>query len=149
MIDFANLSEAVDMVNYFHHVPDHSSLKNIEAAHSSYQQLTIDTNRIQSTMNTIQQAKQIKEAAQTGGEGCVIKVMISNLVYPVCIDALYQVFSKYGNVLKIVLIQKSNLLLMIEFFIKSNLLNFFKDDVGALIQMKDEIQAQTAINVNI
>ena len=108
MIDFANLSEAVDMVNYFHHVPDHSSLKNIEAAHSSYQQLTIDTNRIQSTMNTIQQAKQIKEAAQTGGEGCVIKVMISN-TRKEC------------------------------FFLT----------LLALIQMKDEIQAQTAINVNI
>lgn len=107
LIDFANLNEAVEMVNYFHHVPEHSSLKNIEAAHSSYQQLTIDNNRIQSTMNTIQQAKQIKDAAQNGGDGCVIKVIITNLVYPICIDALYQVFSKYGNVLKIVLIQKS------------------------------------------
>jgi polypyrimidine tract-binding protein 1 len=95
------------MVQYFHHLPEHCGLKNIEAAHSSYQQLTIDTNRIQATMNTIQQAKQIKEAAHNGGDGCVIKVMISNLVYPICIDALYQVFSKYGNVLKIVLIQKS------------------------------------------
>lgn len=126
LIDFSNINEAVDMVQFFHHPPENCNLKNIEAAHSSYQQLTIDNNRMQSTMNTIQSAKQIKEAAIHGGDGCVIKALISNLVYPICIDALYQVFSKYGNVLKIVLIQKNEL--------------------GALIQMKDEIQVQGAIN---
>jgi polypyrimidine tract-binding protein 1 len=81
---------------------------------------------MQSTMNTIQSAKQIKEAAITGGDGFVIKALITNIVYPICIDALYQVFSKYGNVLKIVLIQKNEL--------------------GALIQMKDEMQVQGAMN---
>lgn len=126
LIDFSNLTEAVDMVQFFHHPPDNCNLKNIEAAHSSYQQLTIDNNRMQSTLNTIQSAKQIKEAAIHGGDGYVIKALITNLVYPICIDALYQVFSKYGNVLKIVLIQKNEL--------------------GALIQMKDEIQVQGAIN---
>ena len=108
LIDFSTLNEAIDMVQFFHHAPENCNLKNIETAHSSYQQLTIDNNRLQSTMNTIQLAKQIKEAALTGGDGCVIKALITNLVYPICIDALYQVFSKYGNVLKIVLIQKSN-----------------------------------------
>ena len=99
------------MIKYFRdHLleQNNSSLKGIEAAHSSYQQLTIDnTNRAIQTMNTIQLAKQIKEASLNGGDGCVIKALITNIVYPICIDALYQVFSKYGNVLKIVLIQKS------------------------------------------
>jgi len=126
LIEFSSLNEAIDMVQFFHHPQDNCNLKNIEAAHSSYQQLTIDNNRMQSTMNTIQSAKQIKEAAITGGDGYVVKALITNLVYPICIDALYQVFSKYGNVLKIVLIQKNEL--------------------GALIQMKDEIQVQNAIN---
>ncbi len=92
------------MVKFFHHMPEQCSLKNIEAAHSSYQQLTIDTNRAQATMNTGQAAK---EAAQTGGDGCVIKAAISNQVYPVLIEALYQVFSKCGTVLKIVIMSKS------------------------------------------
>lgn len=95
------------MVSYFHHSTEHSSLKGIEAAHSSYQQLTIDNNRAMATMNTIQLAKQIKDSAVNGGDGCVVKAVIANIVYPIYIDALYQVFSKYGNVLKIVLIQKS------------------------------------------
>ena len=95
------------MVQYFHHIPDHNSLKSIETAHSSYQQLTIDNNRAAQTLNTIQLAKQIKEAALNGGDSCVIKAIVTNIVYPITIDALNQVFSKYGNVLKIVLMQKS------------------------------------------
>ena len=107
LIDMGNINEAIEMVQYFHSMPDQTNLKNIEAAHSSYQQLTIDNNRAAATLNTIQLAKQIKESANNGGDGCVIKAIISQIVYPICIDALYQVFSKYGNVLKIVLIQKS------------------------------------------
>lgn len=108
LIDFSNANEAGEMVGFFHHgSAEHTSLKGIEAAHSSYQQLTIDTNRAVATMNTIQLAKQIKDAAVNGGEGCVIKALITNIVYPIYIDALHQVFSKFGNVLKIVLIQKS------------------------------------------
>lgn len=109
LIDFSNINEAIDMVQYFHHGGEHSSLKGIEAAHSSYPQLTIDNNRAIATMNTITLAKQIKDSAVNGGDGCVIKAVITNIVYPIYIDALYQVFSKYGNVLKIVLIQKSKL----------------------------------------
>ena len=110
LIDFSNVNESSEMIKYFReHLNDHnSSLKGVEAAHSSYHQLTIDnTNRATQTMNTIQLAKQIKESSVNGGEGHVIKALIGNVVYPICIDALYQVFSKYGNVLKIVLIQKS------------------------------------------
>lgn len=129
LIDFTNVNEAIEMVQFFQHVPDHCNLKSIEAAHSSYQQLTIDNNRAAQTISTIQTAKQIKEAAMHGGDGCVIKALVSNLVYPICIEALYQIFSKYGNVLKIVIIQKN--------------------EYGALIQMKDEIQVQQAItNLN-
>lgn len=126
LIDMGNISEAIDMVQYFHSMPDQTNLKNIEAAHSSYQQLTIDNNRAAATLNTIQLAKQIKEASNNGGDGCVVKAIITQIAYPICIDALYQVFSKYGNVLKIVLIQKNEL--------------------GALIQMKDEIQVQQAVH---
>jgi len=125
LIDMSNLNEAIEMIQYLHHTSDHSNLKSIEAAHSSYQQLTIDNNRAAATMNTIHLAKQIRESAMNGGDGCVIKALITNIVYPIVIDALYQVFSKCGNVLKIVLIQKN--------------------EYGALIQMKDEMQAQQAI----
>ncbi len=129
LIDFANLAEAIDMVQYFHHMTasptaphilsslseQQCSLKTIEAAHSSYQQLTIDNNRAAATLNTIQLAKQLKEASMLGGDSCVIKCILSNIVYPVQIDALNQVFSKYGNVLKIVLTQKSTRLLFFDF----------------------------------
>jgi hypothetical protein len=95
------------MVQHFRSISEHSLLKNVEAAHSSYQHLTIDNNRAGATEKTIQLGKQLKESTKVGGECCVIKATITNIAYPVCIDALYQVFSKYGHVLKIVLIQKS------------------------------------------
>ena len=95
------------MVQHFRNISEHSLLKNVEAAHSSYQHLTIDNNRAGATEKTIQLGKQLKESTKLGGERCVIKAAITSIAYPVCIDALYQVFSKYGHVLKIVLIQKS------------------------------------------
>ena len=108
LVEFVSIKEANDMIQYFQHIPEqHSSLKGVEAAHSSYQQLTIDNNRVASTMNTIQLAKQLKDSALLGGDNHVLKAQFSNIVYPICIDALYQIFSKCGNVLKIILIQKS------------------------------------------
>ena len=128
LIDFGTLNEAIAMVQYFHHmaaspIPVLSSLsdqktslnKSIEAAHSSYQQLTIDNNRAAATLNTIALGKQLKEASLLGGDNCVVKVIFSNVVYPIQIDALNQVFSKYGNVLKIVLTQKSKLSVLLSF----------------------------------
>jgi polypyrimidine tract-binding protein 1 len=124
LIEFTNLKEANDMINYFHHIPDNhnnSSLKGVEAAHSSYQQLTIDNNRVASTMNTIQLAKQLKDSSLLGGDNHVIKAQFSNIVYPICIDALYQIFSKCGNVLKIILIQKSKRLSFSSILNRNNL----------------------------
>ena len=110
------------MVQFFHRPNMDCNIKGIEAAHSSYQQLTIEQNRMQSTINTIQLAKSLKESATNGVDGSVIKVIITNLVYPICIDALYQIFTKYGgNVLKIMITQKSK-----NFF-------FFKDQKSIFI----------------
>lgn len=124
LIEFATINEANSMIQHFRsQLTEQSLLKTIEAAHSSYQQLTIDSNRSTNTYNTIALGKEIKTASVNGGNSCVIKAIITNVVYPVSIDALYQIFSKYGNVLKIIL--------------TSN---------GALIQMKDELQVQQAIH---
>jgi len=126
LIEFTNINEANEMIKHFRAISEHSMLKSVEAAHSSYQYLTIETGRITSTANTIQMGKQLKEAAMHGCEGSVIKAAISNIVYPISINDIYQVFSKYGNVLKILLIPKN--------------------EPVALIQMKDDLQAQQAIH---
>lgn len=120
LIDFSNANEAQEMIKYFReNLNDgNSGIRGVEAAHSSYQHLTIEnSNRAAQTSNTIQLAKQIKESALNGGDGHVIKALIGHIFYPICIDALYQVFSKYGNVLKIVLIQKSNFYLKFKLFL--------------------------------
>ena len=99
------------MIKHFRTVSEHSPLKTVEAAHSSYQYLTIDSGRITSTANTIQMGKQLREIAINGAHNSVIKATITNIVYPISINDLYQVFSKYGNVLKILIpksMQKTN-----------------------------------------
>lgn len=117
LIDFSNVNEAQEMIKYFRERlnDNNSGIRGVEAAHSSYQHLTIEnSNRASQTLNTIQLAKQIKESSVNGGDGHVIKALIGNIFYPICIDALYQVFSKYGNVLKIVLIQKSEFFFLLK-----------------------------------
>ncbi len=37
----------------------------------------------------------------------ILLITILNLVYPVTIEALHQIFSKYGTVLKIIIFQKN------------------------------------------
>ena len=95
------------MIQYFKANPNNSNQRGIEAAHSSYQQLTIDASRVQSTLKAIQQAKELKNIGTQGFEGSVVKVLASNIVYPIAIDALNQIFSKCGQVIKISITDKS------------------------------------------
>ncbi|CAD5126291.1 DgyrCDS14445 [Dimorphilus gyrociliatus] len=58
----------------------------------------------------------------------VLRVIVDNMLYPVSIDVLKQIFSRYGAVLKIVTFSKNN----------------FPDQLQALIQMSEPMAAQTA-----
>ncbi|XP_031564300.1 polypyrimidine tract-binding protein 2-like [Actinia tenebrosa] len=46
--------------------------------------------------------------AEAGGAGCVLRIVISNIIYPVTLDILHQIFSKYGTVLRIVTFTKND-----------------------------------------
>ncbi|CAF4202754.1 unnamed protein product, partial [Rotaria magnacalcarata] len=52
------------------------------------------------------QATDLYEIAQRGGPNCVLRVSIINLLYPVTIDVLHQIFSRFGTVLKIITFTK-------------------------------------------
>jgi len=43
-----------------------------------------------------------------GGPNTILLVVIENLVYPVTLDVIHQIFSKFGNVLKIITFTKNN-----------------------------------------
>ena len=67
------------------------------------------------------------KAAQSGGQNTVLRAMIQNMLYGVSLDTIYQIFSRYGAVLKIITFTKN-------------------DKFQALIQMKDANAAQSAKN---
>jgi RNA recognition motif-containing protein len=72
-------------------------------------------------------AKELHKAAQTGGSNTVLRAMIQNMLYTVTLETIYQIFSRYGPVLKIITFTKN-------------------DKYQALIQMKDAQSAQSAKN---
>ncbi|KAF4527861.1 hypothetical protein B566_EDAN017016, partial [Ephemera danica] len=74
------------------------------------------------------QAAQALAAGQNdtqGGPNTVLRVIVEHMVYPVTLDVLYQIFSRYGKVLKIVTFTKNN-------------------TFQALIQYPDVVTAQAA-----
>lgn len=45
---------------------------------------------------------------QQGGPNTVLRVIVESLLYPVSLDILYQIFQRFGKVLKIVTFTKNN-----------------------------------------
>lgn len=66
-----------------------------------------------------------QQQPQSGGANTVLRVIVEHMVYPVTLDVIYQIFSRFGKVLKIVTFTKNN-------------------TFQALIQYPDVITAQAA-----
>ncbi|XP_026667494.1 polypyrimidine tract-binding protein 2 [Ceratina calcarata] len=65
------------------------------------------------------------QAETQGGPNTVLRVIVEQMVYPISLDVLYQIFTRFGKVLKIVTFTKNN-------------------TFQALIQYADMVSAQTA-----
>ncbi|XP_071953786.1 polypyrimidine tract-binding protein 1-like isoform X6 [Antedon mediterranea] len=65
------------------------------------------------------------KAVEGGGENTVLRVIVDNMLYPVTLDILHQIFSKFGQILRIVTFTKNT-------------------QFQALIQFQDKIAAQAA-----
>ena len=75
----------------------------------------------------IQRAQAVLQALQQteGGQNHVLRAVVENMIYPITIDVLHTIFSKFGVVLKIITFNKASEihLLILTFFI---LTAFFK-----------------------
>uniref|UniRef100_A0A0A9ZC61 Polypyrimidine tract-binding protein 3 n=1 Tax=Lygus hesperus TaxID=30085 RepID=A0A0A9ZC61_LYGHE len=60
-----------------------------------------------------------------GGPNTVLRVVVEHMMYPISLDIIYQIFSRYGKVLKIVTFTKNN-------------------SFQVLVQFQDVVSAQTA-----
>jgi len=88
---------------------------------SNHKQLKTDTSPNQMRTQAVLQALQQTE----GGVNHVLRAVVENMIYPITIDVLNTIFSKFGVVLKVITFNKSN-------------------QFQALIQMGDSMQTQKA-----
>jgi len=128
-LEFEKCEEAQSMINYFVNNPISVAGRQIFVQYSNYKNLVTDptnTNN-QVAKAALDLAKELHKAAQTGGQNTVLRAMIQNMLYSVSLDTIYQIFNRYGSVLKIITFTKN-------------------DKFQALIQMKDAASAQAAKN---
>lgn len=128
-LEFNDESAANTMVNYHQTTPAQVHLKSVYVQFSNHKELKTDqAHAFQNA--TAQAALQAAQAVMHGnGEEVrtktTLRVIVENMVYPVTIEVLYQIFSKFGKVLKMIIFTKNN-------------------TFQALIQFADPIAANTA-----
>ncbi|CAF1528052.1 unnamed protein product [Adineta ricciae] len=127
-LEFDSTDSAKQMVEYLTSMPTMFSGRQVFAQYSNHGELRTDpTNRTnQQAFAALAQATDLYETAQKGGANCVLRVTIINMLYPVTIDVLYQIFNKFGTVLKLITFTKN-------------------EKFQALIQLKDTHAASQAI----
>ncbi|XP_075302996.1 polypyrimidine tract-binding protein 3 isoform X1 [Opisthocomus hoazin] len=120
-LEMASEEAAVAMVNYYsaatpllHSQPvyiqysNHRELKTDNLPNQARAQAALQAvNGLQSGSLAITNAF----AAEHGflpGQGSVLRIIVENLFYPVTLEGLYQIFSKFGSVMKIVTFTKNN-----------------------------------------
>ncbi|CAF3747380.1 unnamed protein product [Adineta steineri] len=131
-LEFDNIEHAQAMTDYFSSIPILLNGRQIFVQFSNHQELKTDPNNAnnQQAQAALQSATILQEIGQTGGQNCVLRVVVNNMIYPVNVDTFYQIFSKFGVVLKIITFTKN-------------------DKFQGLIQMKDATTAQSVkLNLN-
>lgn len=126
-LEFGSIEHAQTMTDYFSSIPILLNGRQIFVQFSNHQELKTDPNNAnnQQAQAALQSASLLQEIGQTGGQNCVLRVVVNNMLYPVNADTFYQIFNKFGVVLKIITFTKN-------------------DKFQGLIQMKDAATAQSA-----
>lgn len=112
---------ATNMVNSSLQNPPTIRQRIIYIQFSNHKELKTDTSPNQMRAQAVLQALQQTE----GGPNHVLRAVVENMIYPITIDVLHTIFSKFGVVLKIITFNKGN-------------------QFQALVQMGDSVQSQTA-----
>ncbi|XP_060753931.1 polypyrimidine tract-binding protein 1a [Neoarius graeffei] len=109
---------AQTMVNYYSSVTPVIRNHPVFMQYSNHKELKTDNSpnqvRAQAALqavNAVQTASVPLSSVDTGGSGSqspVLRVIVENLFYPVTLEVLHQIFSKFGTVLKIITFTKNN-----------------------------------------
>ncbi|XP_011495870.1 PREDICTED: polypyrimidine tract-binding protein 1 isoform X2 [Ceratosolen solmsi marchali] len=138
-LEMADEGAAATMVTYYASCPAQLRARAVYVQFSNHRELKTDqahnnavgspTNAIANTSNNanVQASNQgpVQGSDTQGGPNTVLRVIVEHMIYPISLDILYQIFTRYGKVLKIVTFTKNN-------------------SFQALIQYTDMLSAQTA-----
>lgn len=108
-LEFEKCEEAQSMINYFANNPISVAGRQIFVQYSNYKNLVTDPSNTnnQVAKAALDLAKDLHKAAQTGGQNTVLRAMIQNMLYGVSLDTIYQIFNRFGPVLKIITFTKN------------------------------------------
>jgi hypothetical protein len=81
------------MTDYFSSIPILLNGRQIFVQFSNHQELKTDPNNAnnQQAQAALQSATSLQEIGQTGGQNCVLRVVVNNMIYPINVDTFYQV----------------------------------------------------------
>ncbi|XP_066901888.1 polypyrimidine tract-binding protein 3 isoform X3 [Halyomorpha halys] len=103
---------AASMVQYFGTGMAQLRGRAVYVQFSNHKELKTDqthSNANASAQAALQAAQALSGHTETqGGPNTVLRVVIEHMLYPVTLEVLYQIFSRYGKVLKIVTFTKNN-----------------------------------------
>ncbi|XP_066517741.1 polypyrimidine tract-binding protein 2b [Hoplias malabaricus] len=127
---------AVTMVNYYTAVTPQVRNVPVFIQYSNHKELKTDSALNQRAQAVLQAVSAVQEGgspcSDTAGDGVltpapspVLRIIIDNMFYPVTLDVLQQIFSKFGTVMKIITFTKNN-------------------QFQALLQFSDPVNAQQA-----
>uniref|UniRef100_A0A6I8QZB1 Polypyrimidine tract-binding protein 1 n=1 Tax=Xenopus tropicalis TaxID=8364 RepID=A0A6I8QZB1_XENTR len=120
-LEMASEEAAVSMVNYYTPVPPHVRSQPVYIQYSNHRELKTDNlpnqARAQAALQAVNtlQSGGLTLTSVPGGEGLVLsgqspvlRIIVENLFYPVTLEVLHQIFSKFGTVIKIITFTKNN-----------------------------------------
>ncbi|ELU04990.1 hypothetical protein CAPTEDRAFT_200421 [Capitella teleta] len=121
-LEMVDVQSAQAVVSCYHDRPPQIRGRTVYVQFSNYDILKTEASQ-QGAQAALQAAQQLM--TNVDDPKTVLRVIVENMLYPVTIDVLKSIFSRYGQVLKIVTFSKNN-------------------TFQALIQFSDQIAAQTA-----
>ncbi|XP_009874690.1 PREDICTED: polypyrimidine tract-binding protein 3-like [Apaloderma vittatum] len=99
---------------YLHHQPiyikysNHKELETDNLPNQASDQAELQALNIMSSGRQAVRRVRVPETGLPPGQACVLRIIIDNLTYPITLEALYQIFSKFGDVLRIITFCRNN-----------------------------------------
>uniref|UniRef100_A0A8C2I201 Polypyrimidine tract-binding protein 3-like n=1 Tax=Cyprinus carpio TaxID=7962 RepID=A0A8C2I201_CYPCA len=121
-IEMASEEAAITMVNYYTTATPHVRNQPVYIQYSNHRELKTDNlpnqgraqaalqavNAVHSGNMTLSGTATASDGGMMPGQSPVLRLIVENLYYPVSLEVLHQIFSKFGTVLKIITFTKNN-----------------------------------------